>query len=140
MLINAAAPESKLKSAEGAALLDRISGYIQHFVSLSESQARIEALWVAHTHAVEAADSTPYLAITAQRKDPAVGSSQDDCCSPWMTGRVTVAALVRKVQAEQPTLLLDESDAAFKADKEYAEALRGCSIPGTSVAVQLLFA
>jgi hypothetical protein len=38
---------------------------------------------------------------------------------------VTAAVLVRKVAAEVPTLLLDESDAAFKGDKEYSETLRG---------------
>jgi hypothetical protein len=32
--------------------------------------------------------------------------------------------LVRKTSAEQPTLLLDESDAAFNSDREYSEALR----------------
>jgi len=45
--------------------------------------------------------------------------------NPWMTGRVTAAILMRKVDAKQPTLLLDESDAAFGSGKEYAEALRG---------------
>jgi hypothetical protein len=44
---------------------------------------------------------------------------------PWLTGRVTVAVLARKVDKERPTLLLDESDAAFKGDREYAETLRG---------------
>ena len=32
--------------------------------------------------------------------------------------------LIRKVAGDQPTLLLDESDAAFGGDKEYAETLR----------------
>mgnify|MGYP001612139499 CR=1 FL=1 len=36
-----------------------------------------------------------------------------------------MAVLVRKIDREHPTLLLDESDAAFKGPKEYAEALRG---------------
>ena len=44
---------------------------------------------------------------------------------PWLTGRTSAAALVRKVDADAPTLLLDESDAAFGGEKEYAEALRG---------------
>ena len=44
---------------------------------------------------------------------------------PWLTGRVTAAVLARKVDAERPTLLLDEGDAAFNGEKEYAEALRG---------------
>jgi hypothetical protein len=45
--------------------------------------------------------------------------------SPWHTGRVTAAVLVRKVDANAPTLLLDETDAAFNSDREYAESLRG---------------
>jgi Protein of unknown function (DUF3631) len=45
--------------------------------------------------------------------------------NPWLTGRVTAAVLMRKVDAEHPVLLLDESDAAFSGEKEYAEALRG---------------
>jgi hypothetical protein len=40
--------------------------------------------------------------------------------------------LVRKISAEQPTLLLDESDAAFAGDREYAEALRGVLNSGHS--------
>jgi hypothetical protein len=44
---------------------------------------------------------------------------------PWLTGRVTAACLFRKVDLVCPTLLLDESDAAFSGEKEYAEALRG---------------
>ena len=44
---------------------------------------------------------------------------------PWLTGRTSAAALVRKIDADEPTLLLDEGDAAFKGDKEYSEVLRG---------------
>ena len=45
--------------------------------------------------------------------------------NPWLTGRVTPAVLTRKIDATQPTLLLDESDAAFGGNREYAETLRG---------------
>ena len=45
--------------------------------------------------------------------------------TPWLTGRTTAAALTRKVDRDHPTLLLDESDAAFKGEPTYAEALRG---------------
>ena len=44
---------------------------------------------------------------------------------PWLTGSVSAAVLARKVHQVRPTLLLDESDAAFKGEREYAEALRG---------------
>jgi hypothetical protein len=127
-LINAT-PESKLTSVDGVAVLDSISTFIRRFVSLSESQACAEALWVVHTYATDAADATPYLAITSpvkrSGKTRQLEVLKTIVAVPWMTGRVTAAALVRKIHAEHPTLLLDESDAAFKADKEYAEALRG---------------
>jgi hypothetical protein len=44
---------------------------------------------------------------------------------PWFTARVSAAVMIRKIDAEMPTLLLDESDAAFSGDPEYTEALRG---------------
>ncbi|MBV8134493.1 MAG: DUF3631 domain-containing protein, partial [Deltaproteobacteria bacterium] len=40
-------------------------------------------------------------------------------------GRTTAAALARKVDRDSPTLLLDESDAAFGGEREYAETPRG---------------
>ncbi|MGH2976462.1 MAG: DUF3631 domain-containing protein [Solirubrobacterales bacterium] len=45
--------------------------------------------------------------------------------NPWFTGRTSTAALVRKIARDEPALLLDESDTAFKGEREYAEALRG---------------
>ena len=43
----------------------------------------------------------------------------------WLTGLVSAAVLVRKINAECPTLLLDETDTAFKSESDYTEALRG---------------
>ena len=87
------------------------------------------ALWVLHTHATGAAESTPYLAVNSAEKRS--GKTRlfevlDHLVArPWFAGRITSAALARKIEQEQPTLLLDESDAAFKGDREYAETLRG---------------
>jgi hypothetical protein len=53
-----------------------------------------------------------------------------------LTGRVTAAVLARKVDAERPTLLLDESDAAFKSEKEYRKRCAGCSAPDTAEAAK----
>jgi hypothetical protein len=44
---------------------------------------------------------------------------------PWKTGGITAAVLTRKVDALTPTLLLDETDQAFKRDKEYGAAIQG---------------
>jgi hypothetical protein len=122
-------PEWVPQMVDGDVLLKRVLAFIRRYVSLSESQARVVALWIAHTYTCELVDATPYLAITSAEKQS--GKSrllevlQVLVSNPWMTGKVTAAVLIRKIDAERPTLLLDESDAAFAGEKEYAEALRG---------------
>jgi uncharacterized protein DUF3631 len=115
--------------AERAEILERVSLFIRRFVSLSESQAQVVALWVVHTHVFESGDATPYLAITSAEKQSGKTRLLEVLVTlvakPWFTGRVSAAVLIRKIHATQPTLLLDESDAAFGGEKEYAEALRG---------------
>jgi len=114
---------------DGAQLLDDLAAYIRRFVSLSESQTRVAAAWVVHTHTFNAADATPYLAITSAEKQSGktrlLEVLETLVENPWFTGRVTAAVLTRKIDANRPALLLDESDAAFGGEKEYAETLRG---------------
>jgi hypothetical protein len=113
----------------GTEILCDVVAFIRRYVSLSPAQADVCALWVLHTHAIDAADFTPYLAINS----PVLRSGKTRLLEvltllvhkPWFTGRVTASALVRKVNGEQPTLLLDESDAAFQTRGDYAEVLRG---------------
>lgn len=102
---------------------------MRRFVLLSDSQLTVIAAWVVHTHALLAAETTPYLEITSAEKQCGktrlLETLEVLVHKPWLTGRATAAVLVRKIDAHKPTLLLDESDAAFKGDKEYAETLRG---------------
>ena len=115
--------------ADGCEVLDSVFRFARRFVGLTESQARVVALWAAHTHAIDAADCTPYLSVTSAEKQSGKTRLLEVLellvARPWLTGRVSAAALVRKVDTGCPTLLLDESDAAFRGDKDYAEALRG---------------
>ena len=112
-----------------ACLLSDVEHYVRRYVVLSDHQAAAVTLFIALTHALDAFDCTPYLAITSAT--PRAGKTrlleveELVVARPWLTGRTTAAALVRKVDAEVPTLLLDESDAAFGGEREYAEALRG---------------
>jgi hypothetical protein len=122
-------PERTTNKISGAELLDRIAAFIQRFVALSEAQRIIITLWVVHTHLLSAIDCTAYLAITSAEKQSGktrlLEVLETIVANPWLTGRVTAAVLIRKIDAAQPTLLLDESDAAFGGEREYAEALRG---------------
>lgn len=109
--------------------LHAVEAFIRKYVVLTHDQALIITLWVAHTHAIDAADCTPYLQITSATKRAGktrlLEVLEPLVARPWLTGRTSAAVLVRKTHAERPTLLLDESDAAFGGEKEYAEALRG---------------
>jgi hypothetical protein len=112
-----------------AALLDEIVATIGRWVALGQAEREAIALWVLHTHAFSAAETTPYLSITSAEKESGKTRLLEVLrllvAKPWLTGRTTVAALVRKVDRDQPTLLLDESDTAFRREREYSEALRG---------------
>jgi hypothetical protein len=114
---------------DGAKLLDDLGHFIRRFATLSQEQVVVCSLWTVHTHAIEAAHFTPYLRVYS----PVMRSGKTRVLEvekllvnkPWFTGRVTASALVRKTHHDHPTLLLDESDTAFNAQKEYSEALRG---------------
>jgi uncharacterized protein DUF3631 len=110
-------------------LIEDVLSFIRRFVVLTLAQATIVSLWVFHTHCFEAAEATPYLAITSAEKQSGKTRLLEVLAllveRPWFTARVTAAVLVRKIDASTPTLLLDESDAAFQGNHEYAEALRG---------------
>jgi hypothetical protein len=122
-------PVAKAKGVRPSALLDRVVAFVTKYLACTPEQADVIALFVVHTYCFGAAEATPYLTVTAPEK--ASGKTRllevldAVVARPWFTGRVTTAALVRKVSSESPTLLLDESDAAFRSNKEYAEALRG---------------
>jgi hypothetical protein len=117
------------KPASGGETLDAVYTFIRRFVRMSDSQARVVALWTAHTHAFDAADCTPYLSVNSAEKQSGKTLLLEVLrllvSHAWLTCRVSAAVLYRKIDAEHPTLLLDESDTAFSSDKEYAEALRG---------------
>ncbi len=125
----AANPFTATVEANGAEILDKVCSFIRRYVHLSDDQARIAAVWVAHTHALGSAATTPYLSINSAVKQSGKTRLLEVLellvSKPWLTGRVTAACLIRKVDQVRPTLLLDESDAAFAGEKEYAEALRG---------------
>jgi len=110
-------------------LLTELTASINRFVVLSRSQADVCALWILHTHAIDAADFTPYLNPTSpvkrSGKTRLVEVLRLFAKNPWYTGRVTSSALVRKTDKEHPTLLLDESDATFQTKGDFAEVLRG---------------
>ena len=52
----------------GAEVLGGLVAFIRRYIALSYVQAVMVALWVMHTHAIDAADCTPYLHIKSAEK------------------------------------------------------------------------
>jgi hypothetical protein len=123
------ATRSEPAGSSGVEVFGCVRGWLKRFVSLGEHEATAIALWVMMTHTLEAFDCVAYLSITSAEKQ--CGKTrllevlEQLVSRPWLTGRTTPAVLTRKIHAEHPTLLLDESDATFNGDREFAEALRG---------------
>lgn len=129
-LLDAVLCEDCLADAQSlGSWLQRAENFLRRFVVLTDDQACAIVLWVAHTHVIEAAVVTAYLSVTSPEKRSGKTRLLEVLrllvANPWLTGGTTKAALVRKMHKDHPTLLLDESDAAFNGDAEYSEALRG---------------
>ncbi len=115
---------------DGAALLEDVRAFLTRFVVFKDEHQPVAlALWSAHTYAIASACTTGYLHVHSPEKQSGKTRLFEVLevlvAQPWLVGRTSVAALVRKVAGDRCVLLLDESDAAFGGDKVYAESLRG---------------
>jgi Protein of unknown function (DUF3631) len=97
----------------------------------SPHQVVASTLWVAHTHAVAVADTTPYLAILSAEKRSGKTRLLDVLellvSRPWRPVEPSDAVVYSMMEQRHPTLLLDEADALFGSKLAAAqhEALRG---------------
>ncbi len=109
-------------------LLSELMQFVRRFVVLSPDQLCVVALWIVHTHAIEAAEATPFLDVTSPEK----GSGKTRLLevlallvnNPWHAVAPSEAVLFRKLDRDRPTLLLDEVDAVFGAKAKEHEGLR----------------
>lgn len=115
----------------GAALLDRVRDFLDRFVAYPSSHALVaHALWIVHTHAMDAWESTPRIAFLSP--EPASGKTRALEVSFLPTPRpveamnTTPAYLLRKVSDPDglPTVLFDEIDAIFGPKAKEHEELR----------------
>jgi hypothetical protein len=128
--------------SEGEQLLDSLITFLRCYVVMSEPQAIAVALWIVHTHALDAAEQSPLLAITSAEKQSGKTRLLDVLellvAKPWRVITPSEAVVFRKIDVDTPTLLLDEVDAIFgpKANANF-EGLRALlnagNRPGTLV-------
>jgi Protein of unknown function (DUF3631) len=120
------------KAALGAAVLDDVQSFLKRFVAYPSPAAAVaHTLWIAHTHGMDAWDTTPRIAFLS----PEPGSGKTRCLeitellvpNPVQSVNVSPSYLFRKVSDAPglPTLLFDEIDCIFgaKASNENKEVL-----------------
>lgn len=126
-----------------AKLLDDIESTIARFIALRDDhQAVTVALYVAHTHVFDAAETTPYLAVLSAEKRSGKSRLLELlarlCRRAEHTSGASEAALFQTIERSQPALLLDEIDAVFAQTAERTEALRGAINSGNRKAGSVL--
>jgi Protein of unknown function (DUF3631) len=124
------ASEAAAESSGGlrVPLLDELAAFVRRFVVVSPAQAAAIALWIVHSHAFDAADASPYLAVTSPEKRSGKSRLFEVLeilvANPWKVITPTEAVVFRKIDGDRPTLLLDETDAIFGKKAENHEGLR----------------
>jgi hypothetical protein len=123
-------------------LLAEIESFLTRFVRIHDRHGRtLLALWVVHSWAFDAADSTPYVIVLGPTMRTGKSRLFDVLKrlvrAPWGIIEPSEAVLFRKIERDCPTLLLDEIDAVFngRPDREPLRAIlnegnhRGATVP-----------
>jgi hypothetical protein len=111
-------------------LLADVETFLARFVAYPSEHARVaHTLWVAHTHLMDAWDSTPRIAFLSPEpgsgKTRALEVTELLVPNPVEAVNVTAAYLFRKVGETSPTILYDEIDTVFGPKAKENEEIRG---------------
>lgn len=110
-------------------LLEETGTLIRRFVHMSEEQLLAACLWVLFTWVTDASDVAPYLDVSSPTRE--CGKTRFFevlelvCKAPRRCTGQTEATLFRMIEAEHPTLLLDEIDTTFGKDPKLYSGIRG---------------
>ena len=113
-------------------LFQKVETFLGRFVCYPSEHAHVaHVLWIAHTHLMDAWESTPRIAFLspepASGKTRALEISELLVPNPVEAINVTPAYLFRKVGSEDgpPTILFDEIDTVFGPKAKENEEIRG---------------
>lgn len=118
-----------MPSVELSALLDEVAAFYRRFVVFQRAeQADALALWTLHTHVAEASDVAVYVHVSS----PVKGSGKSRVlevadllvANAYLCTDPSQSSLFRLIDAEHPTILIDEVDAVFGRDAKTYEGLR----------------
>lgn len=117
--------DEEAETEKKVALLPDLVRFIRRYIVLPEEAAVVVALWVIHSHAIEAFDVTPYLSIVSAEKRSGKSRLLEVLKllvpKPLHVILPSEAVLFRVINGGGATLLLDEADAFFKANANDAQ-------------------
>ena len=126
--LQAATPQDGIESHP----LVEVEQFLRRFVAYPTEHACVaHVLWIAHTHLMDAWDSTPRIAFLSPEpgsgKSRALEVSELLVPNPVEAVNVTPAYIFRKIGAEEgrPTILYDEIDTVFGPKAKENEEIRG---------------
>jgi hypothetical protein len=110
-------------------LLEEITAPVRRFVHMGEEQLLAVGLWTLFTWVVDVFDVAPYIDVSSPVRE--CGKTrlfevlEHLVQSPRRCTGHTEATLFRMIEAEHPTLLLDEIDTTFGKDPKLYAGIRG---------------
>jgi hypothetical protein len=109
-------------------LLDATLDFLSRFLVMSDDGLRVLALWVFHTWAFEAAETTPYLSIRSPERESGKTRVIEVVSlitrSSEQVADASISALFRSIEKFRSTLLFDEVDGIFRGRDEDSKDLR----------------
>jgi len=122
----------RARVGEGAKLMDELHAALTRYVVFPGPEAAdAVTLWTAASHGLPAWEHAPRLVLVSPEKRCGKSRAQDviaeTCHRALITVNATVAAVVRSLSDDPPTLLVDEADTIFgtKKQADNNEDLRG---------------
>src|SRR5205823_11509030 len=127
------APEPEPPELTDAEMLDDVCSFIGHYLSCTEEQRIILALWVLHTHCYTAFENLPYLNIRSPEHESGKTTCLQIlnllCAKPWFVTGANASVLIRKITEDRPTLLLDDWEVTFRSEDR--QSITGFLISGS---------
>jgi putative DNA primase/helicase len=115
-------PEPWSDAVAGPLLLDELVRTILAYVVLPSPSAVALALWILHTHALDAAQISPRCAVISPEKrcgkTTVLKLLNALVRRPMQVANLTSAVVFRCIEAHQPTLLIDEADTFLRDHDE----------------------
>lgn len=114
----AKADQQELILALAATVREQFTRYVAFHSDVCDEEADTLTLWVMHTHAFDACETTPYMAIMAPTeeagKSKIIDVAQHLVRHSEVVNDPSPASLYRMIDAKHPTLFIDEVDIGLR--------------------------